>query len=53
MKLAWEIEYQSTKVPVMGDWSAKGKYLHSQIKPLMVLYSFATVHSLMNDTKFD
>ena len=29
------------------------EYLHFDSKPLMNLYNFATVHSLMNDTKFD
>ena len=29
------------------------EYLHFQSKPLMNLHNFATIHSLMNDTKFD
>ena len=28
-------------------------YLHFQSKPLINLYIFATLHSLVNDTKFD
>ena len=29
------------------------EYLHFQSKPLMNLQNFATVHSIMNDTKFN
>ena len=45
-------EYKSS-YRVLGQKVITIVYLHFQSKPLMSLKNFVTVHSLINDTKFD